>query len=106
MGKQLFCKNIHCKGTNFKQIAPDKFECLSCGQIRTIKNKTLVSKKVPIVPKESIGISKDYTPVIAYCELCGEKIDRIGHPRDEKRFNNKWANHVCQIDKKQDNFYS
>ena len=105
MGKLLICKNIHCKGTNFKQIAPDKFECLSCGQIRIIKNKSIIPKNVPAVPKESIMISKEYIPLIAYCELCGEKIDRIGHPRDEKRFNNKWANHNCRINKKEDNLY-
>lgn len=102
-GSHLFCKK--CGGNEFKQIKIDSWQCVTCGKVKRIqKNKSITIERKQL-PKESIMTSKIFKPLVAYCTLCGEKIDRIGGPKDQKRLNNRWANHVCVIPRKEDNLY-
>ena len=103
-GRQLKCKN--CGGINFKKIGVNSYQCLDCGQARRSPKHTNISITRRQIPKESISTSKDYKPLVAYCGKCGEKIDRIGHPRDERRLNNKWGKHTCLVIKKDEVFYT
>ena len=102
-GTHLSCKN--CGSNEFKQIKIDSWQCSNCGKVKHVqKNKSIMIERKQL-SKESITTSKRYKPVIAYCSNCGEKIDRIGHPRDQRRLNNKWANHNCKVKKRNDVFY-
>jgi rubredoxin len=103
MVNQLTCKK--CKGIEFKQIAPDTYECLDCSTKRKITHKRIVSKKRHEIPKESISISKKYKPINIFCESCGLKIERIGSPTDFKRLKNKWEKHSCSKEKTDKNLY-
>ena len=78
---------------------------MNCGKVRRVQKNKNISIERKQLPKESITTSKSYTPLIAYCGQCGEKIDRIGHPQDQKRLNNKWGNHICKITKGVTDFY-
>ena len=102
-GKRIICKQ--CGSFQFKQISVSEWQCLNCGKIRRNSRHISISKRRHEIPKENITTSKNFNPLAVYCKNCGEKIDRIGHPNDQKRLNNKWANHTCIIDKKIDNFY-
>jgi ubiquitin C-terminal hydrolase len=103
-GNRLICKQ--CGGFEFKQVKVDSWKCLNCGKIKRTTKTMTITKRRNEIPKESITTSKQYKVLVAYCENCGEKIDRLGHPSDQKRMNNKWANHICIIEKKTDNFYN
>ena len=103
-GTHLTCKK--CGGYEFKQIRIDSWQCLTCGQVRRAPKNKRISIDRKQIPKESIRTSATYKPLVAYCEQCGEKLDRIGHPQDERRLNNKWGNHVCSVTKKRDLFYT
>ena len=103
-GTRVVCKS--CGGTNFKQVKVDTWKCLDCGrEKRVTKGTRTISKNRPEIPKESITTGS-YKPLIAYCQNCGEKIDRIGSPADQKRLNNKWANHTCTVNRSKESLYS
>lgn len=103
-GKEFKCKN--CGGISFKKIAVNTFQCMECGQTRKAPRHSNLTINRKALPKESITTTKFYKPLVAHCERCGEKIDRIGHPNDERRMNNKWGNHICVIKAKTNEFYS
>ena len=103
-GKEFKCKN--CGGIGFKKIGVNTYQCMECGQTRKAPRHANLSTNRRTLPKESITTTKYYKPLVAHCERCGEKIDRIGHPNDERRLNNKWGNHVCSVTSKTNEFYS
>ena len=93
-GTTVRCKK--CGSTNLHQITVDTYECRECGaQRRLTKVTQKFTKRRHEIPKDTISISSQYQPLAVYCQNCGERIDRIGSPKDQKRMNNKWANHSC-----------
>ena len=103
-GTTLVCKK--CGGTGFKQINVNSWQCTTCGKIKRIVKHRNVSVERKQIPKESITTSSKYKPLAVYCSQCGQKIDRVGHPNDQKRLNNKWRNHVCPERQRSDSLYS
>ena len=91
---QLVCQNDKCKGTNFEQISGNTWKCVDCGTMTELFVKRVQKKKKPLKKRKTLSV-KNYSPIVLKCESCGYVIDRLTHPRDEKRLNNNWINHVC-----------
>ena len=91
---KLICKNDKCRGSNFEQISGNTFKCMDCGTTTTLTTKR-VTKKKKVIKKRDAELTKTYSPLIFKCEQCGAIIDRLDHPREEKRLNDTWSKHVC-----------
>ena len=104
-GTKVVCK--YCHGTSFRQIKVDTWKCLNCGREKHLTRATMtISKSRHEIPKDAISTSSQYQPLAVYCQNCGERIDRIGSPKDQKRMNNKWANHGCPEGSSKEFMYS
>ena len=103
-GTQLVCKK--CGGISFKQIDVNSWQCISCGKIKRITKHRNIKVDRKQIPKESITTSSKFKPLAVYCSQCGSKIDRVGHPNDQKRLTNKWRNHICIEKSRFESFYS
>ena len=103
-GTTLVCKK--CGGLSFKQIDVNSWQCTNCGKIKRIVKHRTVTVERKQIPKESITTSRKFKPLAVYCSPCGQKIDRVGHPNDQKRLNNKWRNHICETKRETSNFYT
>ena len=103
MVSQLTCKK--CKGTDFNQKTLSVYICKECGTEKSISHKRLIVKKKKAVLKENISTDKNYRPITIFCENCGEKLERMGSPKDYKRFKNKWEKHRCLTENTDDNVY-
>ena len=91
---QLVCKNDKCKGTNFEQVSGSTWKCVDCGTLTELTVKKIQKKKKPLKKRDPLK-TKVYSPIVLTCEYCGSVIDRLEHPKDEKRLNGNWINHVC-----------
>lgn len=103
-GKTLVCKK--CGGISFKQVDVNSWQCTNCGKIKRIVKHRNVSVERKQIPKESITTSSKFKPLAIYCDKCGQKIGRVGHPNDQKRLTNQWRNHTCMTTSRSDNFYT
>ena len=92
--KQLICKNDKCRGSNFEQVLGNTFKCMDCGKITTLATKHVTNKK-KVLKKRDPDLVKTYSTLLFKCEQCGAIIDRLDHPREEKRLNDNWFRHIC-----------
>jgi hypothetical protein len=94
----LICPNDKCKGADFSQIHGNQWKCVDCGIIVSIGQTKQIKKKIKQLKVKNVPVI-NYNPLVMICEECGEKIDRITHPKDEKQLNENWLHHIC-IEKK------
>ena len=48
-----------------------------------------------MLKKRDPDLVKTYSTLLFKCEQCGAIIDRLDHPREEKRLNDNWFRHIC-----------
>jgi DNA-directed RNA polymerase subunit RPC12/RpoP len=94
----LICPNDKCNGTDFTQVIGNQWKCVDCGTVISIGQSRQIKKKIRLPKEKNVPIIH-YSPLVMICEECGEKIDRITHPKDEKQLNENWLSHSC-VEKK------
>jgi hypothetical protein len=72
----------------------NQWKCVNCGTVISIGQTRQIKKKVR-PPNEKNVLNIHYSLLVMICEECGEKIDRIAHPKDEKQLNENWLSHSC-----------
>jgi ribosomal protein L37AE/L43A len=88
----LICQNDDCRGKDFEQVSGNIWKCVYCGTATTLQQKIVKTKSRHKKERPAV---KEYPPATFICEQCGQTIAKLHHPRDEKGFNETWAQHVC-----------